>query len=383
MTQNDPDFLDYLASLETKTSLSTKKEIDGTTADTLKKIGLKRKLSGKRKAGRVLLLAAAVAAGAVVTAAAAGVNVGDLFRGYFASGGPHGALCPSGSSATALTESQTKVLETVGKTLGISAASNGTTVAVEGVVGDRSSAYVLLDVTAPKGTKLGRDDYVFDRCENQPELQILEKGGAEPRPEGGGWSGGWNYTVLKDSGPNDNKIRMVLNIEWSGLDLRGKEVRLNLKDLSVPDPNRKPEYLPVVKGEWHFTVPLDYTSPSKELTVNKVTHFKPYVSPKASASERKEVAGKTFQCTVKSISLSSLSATADYGVDQPAEKGNSAPTPFVMTLHFKNGSQTEMLRIGPGSGSPTTETNTYIFSAPIDVNSVFSVTVGDLTVPVS
>lgn len=381
MMHNDPEFLDYLAGLDTKTSFSTKKEIDVTTAAALKKIGLKRKLSGKRKAGRVLLIAAAVAAGAVVTAAAAGVNIGDMFRGYFASGKIYGPFNPNSSAVTSLTESQTKVLEQAGKALNMSATNNGTTVTVDGVVGDNSSIYILLDVTAPNGTKLGRNDYAFDWTDGHSGIEILEKGGAKVASKNS-WGLSWIYSVLKDASPNDNKLRMVLDVSGTGLDLRGKEAHLYLKNLSIPDPNRKAEYLPVVKGEWHFIVPLDYASPSKELTVNKLTHFKPYISPNASASEREKAANKTFQCTVKSISLSSLSATVDYVGDKPAAKGG-IPTPFAMTFHLRDGSQTEVLGIGGSGGTPTTETRTYIFSAPIDIDSISSVTIGDLTVPVT
>ena len=61
MTQNSHDFLDYLGRLETETAPASKKEIDATCAAVLKKIGLKRRAAGTRKAGRILLVAAAVA----------------------------------------------------------------------------------------------------------------------------------------------------------------------------------------------------------------------------------------------------------------------------------------------------------------------------------
>jgi hypothetical protein len=383
MTQNNSDFIDYLGGLETKTSPSTKKEIDGTYAAVLGKAGLKRKVSGTKKFGRVLLIAAAVAACTAISAAAAGTNLGEMFGSYFKLGGPY-STNGLGTASAALTSSQMKMLNQTGSTLSLSAASNGTTVTVSAVVGDKSNAYILLDVTAPKGTKLNRNDYTFAfRTDDTKEMELLEKGGAKIADHKSSES--YNYTTLKDADPTDNKIRIVMNLNCSGVDLRGKEVRLNLKDLAVRgDAGVGYKEIPVIKGEWRFTVPLDYAKPSKELPVNRITRFKPYVGSNASSSVREKASHEECRWTVKSISLSSFSATAVLTGNQATAKEYTGLIPPAITIHLKDGSQADMMA-GPGfeDASGTERTSSYLLNAPIDVGSVSSVTIGDVTVPVS
>lgn len=379
MNRNNGGFYDYLAGLDTKTFSSSKKEIARTYRAVMKKAGLKRKAQGTKRIGRVCLIAAAAVVCTAATAAAAGFNVGELFRGYF----EHGARAAAGASGStaSLTQSQILVLGKSGKPVDQSVTDNGTTVAVKAVTGDQNDAYILLDVTAPQGTKLDRNDYSFYRGDSVTEMDLLEKGGAGIT--GYGWSGGWDYTTLQDAAPEDNRVQIVLSLNFSGIDLRGKEVRLSFKNITVPDKNRKTEYLPVIQGEWNLEVPLDYTSPSKELTVNRLTHFKPYADPKTPAGDREENSETTLPCTVKTIRLSSLSAVVVYGSDKTAAEGHANPTPSTLTIHFKDGTQAAMQGIGPGMAGDTESTRSYLFNAPVDIDSISSVTVGDLTVPVS
>jgi hypothetical protein len=176
-----------------------------------------------------------------------------------------------------------------------------------------------------------------------------------------------------------------MNLNCSGVDLRGKEVRLNLKDLAVRgDAGVGYKEIPVIKGEWRFTVPLDYTKPSKELPVNRITRFKPYVGSNASSSVREKASHEECRWTVKSISLSSFSATAVLTGNQATAKEYTGLIPPAITIHLKDGSQADMMA-GPGfeDASGTERTSSYLLNAPIDVGSVSSVTIGDVTVPVS
>jgi hypothetical protein len=383
MTPKSQNFIDYLGGLETKTVPPSKKKINDAYAAVMKKSGLKRKTSGAKKTGRVLLLAAAVAVCAAATAAAAGLNVGELLRGYFEQGGVKQSYGASAAPA-AMTQSQVEVLNKSGTAVGQSVSNNGTTIAVKALVGDENNAYILFGITAPEGTKLNRNDYSFERDDSTEGIAILEKDGSLPHSYGG-WSGGWDYATIKDADPGDNKIQIVLNISYAGLDLRGKEVRLALKDITVPDKNRKTQYLPVVKGEWKFTIPLDYTSTSKKLTVNKPARFNmaEAVNPNESAEEREKAANEFHQCTVSSIRLSSLSVLADFSGKSSGEKGDGFTIPFSLTLKLKDGSQVSVQNNGPGSGSATTMATSYRFDAPIDPDNVSSIVIGDLTIPVS
>lgn len=379
MIPNNSDFIDYLGSLDTDTVPATEKAISRACAAVLQKAGLRQKRKHTKRWGRALLIAAAVTVGAAVTAAASGINVGELFRGYFEHGGP--SIDSSVASST-LTQSQVKVLDQSGSALNISAESNGTSIAVKAVTGDPSDAYILFQITAPEGTKLDRSDYSFCRDDNVCEMELLEKGGSQIRSDHS-WGGDSNYKTMKDPNPGDNKINIVMSIHYSGIDLRGKEVRLSLKNITVPDPNRKTEYLPVRKGEWNLTVPLDFTSSSKELTVNKPTNFKPYVNPKAPAAEREKASKENCRCIVKSVSLSPLSATVSFSHGEAETKEHANPTPFVLTLHFKDGTKADMQGIGPGSAGGMESTRSYLFDTPIEVGNVSSLTIGDLTIPVS
>ena len=373
------DFLDYLGGLETRAPADTEKTTERTRRAVLKRAGLKRGTSGAKKFGRVLLLAAAVTACAAATAAAAGVDIGGLFRGYFEGGGVKQSYGASAAPA-ALTPSQTEVLNKSGSAPDISVTDNGTTIAVKAVTGDKNNAYILFDVTAPEGTKLDRDDYSFARDDNAGEMEVLQKGGAKPAEHG--WSGGWDYTTMKDADPDDNKVQIVMNVNFTGLERKGKEVRLDLKNITVPDKNRKTRYLPVIEGEWKLTVPLDYTSASKELTVNETTHFKAEVDPNAPAEVREQESQRSYECTVNTVSLSSFSALVEFSGESSGEK-ESFPIPSSLTLHLKDGSQIQVENNGPGVGSTDTMSTSYRFDAPIEVDGVASLTFGDLTIPVS
>ena len=366
------DFLDYLGGLETRMPADTEKAAERTRRAVLKRAGLKRRTSGAKKFGRVLLLAAAVTACAAATAAAAGVDIGGLLRGYFESGGVKQSYGAS-AAPSALTPSQTEVLNKSGSALNISATDNGTTIAVKAVTGDKNNAYILFDITAPEGTKLDRDDYSFERDDNAQGMAILEKDGAPLTDHS--WSGGWDYTTMKDADPNDNKIQIVLNINYTGLELPGKQVCLNLKNITVPDKNHKTQYLPAVEGEWKLTVPLDYTGASKELAVNKAAHFKAEDGG-APGSE------PSHECTVNTVSLSSFSALVDFSGESSGEKGSFA-IPSSLTLRLKDGSQIKVEHNGPGIGSATTMSTSYRFDAPVDVGDIASLTIGDLMIPVS
>ena len=379
MIPNNSNFMDYLGSLETDPIPATEKEISAAGAAVLEKSGLRQKGKRTKHWGRILLIAAAVTLGAAVTVAASGYDIGEMFRGYFEHGGPS---INSGGASSTLTQSQVKVLDQSGSALNISAVNNGTTIAVKAVTGDPNDAYILFEITAPKGTKLDRNDYTFERDDDNSQTELTEKGGGKIRSDHS-WGGGWDYKTLKDPNPVGNKINLVMSIHYSGIDLRGKEVHLDLKDITVPDPKRKTEYLPVLKGEWKLTVPLDFTSSTKELTVNKPTNFKPYINPKAPAEEKAKESKVSYRCIVKSVSLSPLSATVAFSHDKAETKEYANPTPFVLTLHFKDGTKADMQGIGPGSAKGTESTQNYLFDTPVEINNIFSITIGDLTVPVS
>ena len=355
MTQNSHDFLDYLGGLETETVPSGKKEIAAACAAVLKKAGLKRKASGTRKAGRVLLVAAAVMVYAAVTAAAAGLDVGEMFRGYFESSDPS-----IGKSAASLTSSQVDTLNKSGTAINQSATSNGTTVTLKSAVADKNGAYLMLDVTTPEGTKLSRNDYAFEQEEITPEKL------------GPHSTFTWSFArPQKDDAPGDNRKTFVISVNSSD-DLRGQTMKLALADLSTLDKDGR--YGPaVLKGNWNFSFVLGGGAETKQLAVNKEIHY-------LGQEKRGMPLGASIQCLVKSASLSPLSAVLTFSDLKGSD--DDFQIPEKLTLRYKDGSA-QSFTSESGVDGKLSASRTYLFDAPIDPDNVSSITIADLTVPVS
>ena len=372
MNRIDSDFDEYLAGLDTKTFSSSKKEIERTYRAVLKKTGLKRKTAGPKKVGRICLIAAAAVVCTAVSAAAAGFNVGELFRGYFEHDARAAADIPA--SAASLTQSQIAVLDKSGKTIEQSVTDNGMTVTLKAAVCDQSSAYLLLDVTAPEGTVLDRDDYSF--IIKLAELDIDDVGN---------YSGSCELRLLKDNDPTDNKKSFVLEMGYSGFDMRGRTFHLELSDFSTLRQEKAEDYFtPVVKGDWTFDpITLQSDTATKELTVNQVTHFNSNAHSNAPADVGSKKAETSDQCTVDSISLSSFSAIVHFTGKDLKTKGDSFAVPNSLALNLKDGTKVDVPFCDGGSSYKTKAYYVWRFDEPVDVNSVSSVTLGDLTVPVS
>ncbi len=354
MMNDKPDFLDYLAGLETKTSPSTKKEIDGTVDAVLGKAGLKRKLTGKKKIGRVLLIAAAVAVCAVVTAMAAGVNVGDMFRGYFERSDPYFGK----GASPALTSTQVDLLNKSGTPINQCSKSNGTTITLHSAISDKNSIYVLFDVIAPEGTKLNSSD----RYDFEPSHLMYDSFNRHSDLT-------WSIRAQPDSEPNDNKKTFILQVN-SNDDLHSQAIRLSFSNLIVIDKDGQER--PVLKGNWKFTFTLKGNAESKVITVNKEIHY---------TGQDKKGSPKMvpITCTVTTISLSPLSATICFTNLKGAE---DFQIPYTFTLQDKAGKKYSV-KLKSGMENKTFCTRTYLFDSPIDLNNISSVTIGDLTVPVS
>jgi hypothetical protein len=354
MTQNNSDFIDYLGGLETKTSPSTKKEIDGTYAAVLEKAGLKRKVSGTKKFGRVLLIAAAVAAGAVVTAAASGLSVSNLISAYFGS-----QTATSTPVRTGLTKEQLKTLRACGTQISQSVTCGGTTILLKSAIADQSHAYLWFELVAPKGVVLPRDDYDFsDDTINFHNENEHHSSGAN-----------WDVLFQKDDNPKDNRKKFLIDLGTGGIDLQGRRLTLKLTDLSTPG-KKKLSFVPVVKGTWNFDFTLSGSSPRKELNVNRKECFH---IPDA-------LGGGTFTCTLKKIVLSTFSASLVI-----TDGSNLSVRPAVkedLTVHYKDGTQ-KSFRVNGGCGNLGNTSLDAAFDTPLDLNTVSSVTIGDVTVPVS
>lgn len=352
MNESSHDFLDYLGGLETKTVPEDAKKIKTTYAAVMKKAGLKRRPSSAKKFSRVLLIAAAVVVCGVITAAAAGINFGDMFRGYFETADPN----VHKSAVSKLTQSQLHVLDQSGTQINQSQTCNGTTVTIESAVSDKNNAYILFDVTAPKGTKLNRSEYNFKGIPIDFHRTNDERGLNSPT---------WNISQQKGASQNDNHKSFILRISSASLNLSGRKISLTLKDLSSVE---NADYKTVIAGSWNFDIILSTQNQCKIITVNKAVHYQ--------NSQEDAKSTSTPQFTVRSINLSSLSA-----VMVISSKRDYFPTNLSLTL--KDGTQVKAPDFCPASESNSSCSFTYTFDSPIDVNSVSSITIGDLTIPVS
>ena len=88
----------------------------------------------------------------------------------------------------------------------------------------------------------------------------------------------------------------------------------------------------------------------------------------------------SIQCTVKSVGLSPLSAVLTFSDLKGSD--DDFQVPEKLTLKYKDGSA-RSLSFKSGVDGKASASRTYLFDAPIDVNSVASVTIADLTIPVS
>lgn len=357
MTKDNCDFLDYLGGLETTTAPEDAKKIKATYTAVMKKAGLKRMPSGAKRFGRVLLIAAAVVACTAITAAAAGVNVGDIFRGCFTAFNP----VSNYSEATGLTQDQLDVLNKTARAINQSVTSNGTTITVKAAAGDKSNAFFLMEVDAAKGKTL--------ISRNFSDVGFGESTFHLPEFDSGKIEGGYNNAMSAIAGQSSaGKITFIDQMSSSGFDLQGREIKFTIKDITYH------KHQTIAKGYWAFDFKMDYgNSATKEVKVNKIAHY---------SSTHKSNKNTTVQSSVRTINLAILSASVRFSGDKLLDEDHIQQRPSCIIVHYRNGKQIFLLS-GNGNGDAKELTVSYTASEPIDLNSVSSVTIGDLAVPVS
>jgi len=350
MKQYDTDFLESFESIDTKLPPQNKQQNEETYRLTMAAAGLQKPIKRIKKR-TCILLAAAIVMIFSVSAGAYELTTGSLFKNYF-------AKTESNSGAVnSLTESQVAKINEAGTLLNQVVTNNGTTIQIRAAVGDKSCAYILLDVTAPKGTVLDKDNYEF------AEMPIEFHNAISKTQKGEGSSISWDITAQKDTIPNDNKKSLVIRINCAGIDLQNRNIQMTLKDLSLP--NGKLAYTTVVKGEWKFDMKLDYSTVSKNIQVNKVTHYSDDYS------------------TIQTVSLSTLSASVKFS-DQKVQDNPDYKDIFRvpdLIVEMKDGTHSTILS-GAGSGDQGSFSTAYQFTAPLDFDKVAKITLGDVEIPI-
>lgn len=181
-----------------------------------------RKIVKKTKFG-LMLFAAALVLGTVAASAAV----------YFQA--DRGLARSLGAEA----ESWQEFLDGSGTAIQASQECKGWTLTVNQAVGDRSCAYILLDLTAPEGVVLGADWYRMD-C-------LLDFDGVS--------GGGWGCRMMEDEDKTDNRLSFLLDATMNG-DLR--DTTGHLKATGLVEFLDDDHAQALADLEWSFDFPMRY-----------------------------------------------------------------------------------------------------------------------------
>ena len=144
---------------------------------------------------------------------------------------------------------------------------NGASLHITQVLMDRYSILILADFTAPDGTVLDRDDYIFDAPMGVVP-DILNRAG-EPVELEGGW--GYQTVVLDDGAPLDNHLSLLLCIELS----EGIQPDWDIGGVSLYNGNlvwygAEPwDKIAVCSGDWSCKVPFTQQDMGRSIQPNQ------------------------------------------------------------------------------------------------------------------
>lgn len=202
----------------------------------------KAKAGGRRRAtARQILLIAAVIA-LLGTAAVAAVVAGPTLRDHlFGEGTPYDrSSAPVGKSVTV----------------------DGWTATITDCVGDDYNIYLGIEIEAPEGTVLDRDDYrAWVECSDDNDQLVA------------GYSTGWWLVRLPDSAPNDNRVQFYYQQSSFTGGETGIKLHLKLTDFfhSPVWNEEKKEYdtTNLWEGTWDFgEISLEFTDTTARLCPN-------------------------------------------------------------------------------------------------------------------
>lgn len=241
---------------------------------------------------------------------------------------------------------------------------NSYTLTVEQVVGDKYSAYILMEMEGPDGAVLDKDTYGFESAYFSVH---------EDQPYGLGYS----IDQVKDANPADNKASFILTVSGDA-SFAGKTVDLTLMNMrhynvGEQDPNK--QWTIDAEGSWSLSFPLEYTSASKLIKINK------------------EIAFAEGKSTLKEITVSPLSVSAviegksveEYDKHMPDyfEKEDPMPDsqerlPFIIT--FSDGSRLAAANASSSIIQGQLLIKTVSYDKLMDIEQIDSITIGDITV---
>lgn len=300
------------------------------------------------------------------TAGATGAlkSVGEVFAGMF------------GASPT-----QTKILNEMGHPVGVSATADGLTISVDAIIGDAACYAIVYSITPEDGVSLPlpRLEEIEEEEREDPFLThevytySFYKDGM---PDGTG------IYEFYDADPSDPSIQFVEKASYPEGVSKGT-VKRTFENLSYGNASSEDMDL-VAAGPWKLTFSLDYEDNSITLATNQTISVK----------------GET--ATVDTILISPLSVTIESSFDKvidwekdldsdPFASYEDAPLgraimALPVSLTMKDGSVLDLSGNESSSigdrGGKTCYTRNCCFPEILPLDTIESVTIGELTIPV-
>ena len=307
----------------------------------------------------VVAAAAAVLVLAVGTAGATGVlrSAAESLSGLF------------GSSPA-----QTEIIDQIGHPIGASDTDNGVTITADAILGDTYSYAIVYSIQRDDGQPL---------VENMKPLNGCLPLSFETSGTSLGWAGGSHGSAyFYDADPTDPSIQYV-EMMTADEPVEAGTARVKFQDLSVYDDDMRDKTI-VAEGTWKLSFDAAFGNTSVSLP-----------------------AGQAFQLSgmdavLNSVSLSPLSIQVNYTVNSEVQWDKNAGSgkqndhdrqqsrayleslPILLT--FRDGSTLDMTNSGGGLHPEDGKTicqKGEIFDQIHPLDEIVSVTVGDITLPVS
>ena len=288
-------------------------------------------------------------------------------------GAVYSGLASDAFSAIFGTE-QTEIIDKIGKPLGVSDTDAGITVAADAILGDEHNLNVVFTLMRDDGSSWDVTD-----------AKLLSFGNADVQLNylGGSHGGAW----FVDEDPNDNQIQYVQQITVDDGSIPMGSAKASMSDLTMYD-SQTGDVQQVIEGSWNLRFDVQYEDSSVELLTDSVQ-----VATDAGTATVTEVrlspvgfrvSGyyEVFNAETQQMADNYEAASGREPDDSPFRRMRDVPV--VMTL--KNGEIVDLGTYAGGSANMSDRSFTLsgcYESAIYNLDDVESVTVGDVTLPVT
>lgn len=321
----------------------------------------RRTMPSLRRTAGIGVAAALVLTVGVGAAGAAGVlkTAGEAFSDVFG-GAP----------------AQTEIIDRIGYPVGASATADGVTVTADAIIGDTYSYAVVYTISRDDGAPLAEE--LTPNVHGYLPLRF-----ANGHTDVGHWGGMHGSSYFFDADPADNAVQYV-EMQTADTPLESGVARSTFRDLMVYTDDDYAQAVPVAEGKWKLKFDFSFENGSVELP-----------------------GGQTFmlngmEAVLDSVSLSPLSFQVNYTVkselqwDENRQSGRESEHEreqsglyfhsLPITLTKKDGTTLDLTNsggsIGPRDGVTVCQ-KSAIFDAILSLDEVESITVADITLPVT